>query len=356
MKARKIHILCLVAAAICQMTALSGCGDEDVAGKQVELKNLFSITDDPSDPIRHRQYEIYEKYNVPVFFNDTLDSKQIGVDIYGEPLMVHETIDLNWRFDSYNTKVKYSYKYIDKAEERLAALEVAEGYLSKCPLPMRPFSILAVKKLDIDPEPNGGVTEFFYLGYRTLVFHGIENVSDAEGISALSTTIINSMIYDKVKNDTRLFAKFAAVSEVPGYYYQYKNDVEMPVWDKWKLAADDSWYVNFNCIMHGDPYVEYEGYKYLVEILLDKGFSEEEADAALHEVLNDLGRFGFIRGWKQSGYFFPANAEEDLEYFILAILRFGEEEINHLWGGSPLVMEKFNMLIDYMRDVLKLDI
>ena len=58
-----------------------GCEKENGLTSQIELENLYEIKDDPSDPIKHRVYEIYDRYGVPVYFNDTIGKIFVKRDV-----------------------------------------------------------------------------------------------------------------------------------------------------------------------------------------------------------------------------------------------------------------------------------
>lgn len=45
-----------------------GCGNEDELTSKIEIENLYGIQDDPSDPVKHRVFEMYSEYGIPVYF------------------------------------------------------------------------------------------------------------------------------------------------------------------------------------------------------------------------------------------------------------------------------------------------
>lgn len=47
-----------------------GCGNEDELTSKIEIENLYGIQDDPSDPVKHRVFEMYSEYGIPVYFNE----------------------------------------------------------------------------------------------------------------------------------------------------------------------------------------------------------------------------------------------------------------------------------------------
>ena len=44
------------------------CSKEITLESRINLDELYVIQDDPDDPVKHRIYEIYETYGIPVYF------------------------------------------------------------------------------------------------------------------------------------------------------------------------------------------------------------------------------------------------------------------------------------------------
>ena len=89
-------ILCLCALCV------SSCGKEDVLENKIDFSSDYEIKDDPNNPIQHHKYLIYQKYGIPVFFNDTVSATVTGTNYDGKPIYRYETLDLNWSFSSHN--------------------------------------------------------------------------------------------------------------------------------------------------------------------------------------------------------------------------------------------------------------
>lgn len=58
--------------------------------------NCMLLQDDPDDPVKHRIYEIYETYGIPVYFNDTIGRIFLKTDVHGQPVYQYEKLDLAW--------------------------------------------------------------------------------------------------------------------------------------------------------------------------------------------------------------------------------------------------------------------
>lgn len=359
----KIAMLTCMAAAVA--TAAS-CSSEEKLDSPVDLVDYYSVTDDPNDPVQHRRYEIYKEFNVPVFFNDTIAGRQVGTDIYGRPINRYETVDLNWSFDNYNSGIKYGYEYIESDDDKLGMLDVVEKYLQNCSRSMRPYSILAVKKFHMDPEPEGGVPDYYFVGFRTLVLHGSDRLLAATDVNSISKTIINNMVLDKVKANKTVVARFASVSDPSWYYQQWRNEngpCYCPTYTMWNNNGYLGYGATTNHLFYGEPYVKIANVnmdwldymEYLIGGFNDD-FTREDGEQVIHEVVGEIGRFGFIRGWVYSGQYSPDNADEDLEYFVSAILGQGKELFTSRYGHCPLVMQKFQILYDFMIEELELEL
>lgn len=79
------------------LLAVSCDNTEDVLENKIDFSSPYVINDDADDPIQHHRYLIYEKYGVPVFFNDTVSETFIGMGYDGKPIYRYETLDFNWR-------------------------------------------------------------------------------------------------------------------------------------------------------------------------------------------------------------------------------------------------------------------
>ena len=57
---------------MCFCLLMIACSKESTLESRINLDELYVIQDDPDDPVKHRIYEIYETYGIPVYFNDTI--------------------------------------------------------------------------------------------------------------------------------------------------------------------------------------------------------------------------------------------------------------------------------------------
>lgn len=216
---------------------------------------------------------------------------------------------------------------------------------------MRPFSIMLANNLT-STSTSLNIPDNYYVGLRTLVLFDIANITAPDEIQSTSQTIIGDMLIQKISRNKTIVDQFGAVSqELQAYYKIWTIDLECT-----NVADCDKKYQNItvNNLYEEAPYVliynkwdkkEYTFMEYVEKYNLA---TKEEADADRKLYLQDIGRYGFIRGWSNGGVLSPMNINEDLQYFVLAIVALGKEGFTERYGVSPLVMTKFNILYDYI--------
>lgn len=346
--------------AIIAMTMLlaASCGEDKLSGESVDLTNVFEITDDANDEVQHERYLIYKEYGVPVLFNDTISSRQTGTDLYGNPIIQYETVDLNWDFDSYSTSVEYVYDYIRTDAEKLEALNFVRSFLEECSQRMRPFSIMVARNLTTVPESSSLAKQKYVSGFRTLVFYNVSGLSEEEA-KATATEVINDMVAQKVKADKDLCSQFEDISSK--YYYREWED--MGGCDTYLAYKELNSNVSPNTLYYGAPYNAIEGSTAvhridLVDLLLSRNLvdSEEEAEEVRSTIVQEIGNYGFIRGNKNTGSYAPTDAEEDRGYFVEAILSLGADEFTNRYGRCSLVMEKYRLLYNFITNELGIEL
>ena len=331
------------------------CGNEDdlVPGR-VDFSDPYVITDDPNDPIQHRRYEIFQEYGVPVFFNDTIKSVFLRNDYYGTPIYQYETLDMNWNFTSHTGgQITYRYTYITDPAEQEEALDFAETYLSVASERMYPFALFLTAAVETDTD--GQIESHEYLqSFRVLLISDVLGLTEEDMVSR-SREMVNSMVLSRVQNNADVVARFGSVSSTDNYYerpWVNENgngglgcDVSSPQdWNwyginggLWNLFEDD--WINMNY----DPYGYY-------------GLTMEQLIAYRTGVLEQIGQFGFICGDKNISAQSSPTVEYDLEFYVNEIMACGQEEFLNRYGMSPLVVEKFEILADFIVNELGVEL
>ncbi len=350
----KIKYICSLLLALTLIAMTSSCGNEHLSGDGVDLTNEFAIEDDATDEVQHERYLIYQEYGVPVLFNDTITVREIGTDLYGNPIKQYETVDLNWDFDSYSNSVTYKYDYLTSAEDRMKALHFVRQFLEQCSKRMRPFSIMVADSVSTEPESKSLAEKKYISGFRTLVFYNVTSLDDSE-ITATATEVINDMVIQKVKADRDLCSQFEEVSSK--YYYRAWED--MGGCSTLLAYKELNSNVSPNTLFYGDPYNAVEGSTAvhridLCDLLMSRNLvaNREEAEKVRSAIVTEIGNYGFIRGNKNTGALSPTDAEEDRNYFIQAILTLGAEGFQNRYGRCLPVMTKYKLLYNFITNEL----
>ena len=299
-----------------------GCEDENIVSEPSYYENFWEIKDNPNDPVQHRAFEIYQKYGVPVFLNDTIGKIFVKVDIHGDSVFRYETIDLNWNFSSESYNSPYTHTYIKETDKCLVALELAAKYLETIPAGIYPFSMLLTEKT-VRPSISGDVTSISSgIFFRTLLLSDILK----QNTDAKVKKYINKIMIDVILNkmDDNAVNNFSKVSASKHY------DVK---WEKLEPNLPD----NF------DP-----------DILTDPNALEEDKKA----VRDVLGKYGFVSNYEQLDFdddgelvYFdctPPYPDIDLQGYINEIVSVTPEEFERRWGNYPLVMQKYEFIRDYV--------
>ncbi len=339
---------------ICVLAALFvACDDSEKLSNQIDFSSPYVI-EDGADPIQHRRYELYRDYGVSVFFNDTISRTYVGDDFAGNPIYRYETIDLNWEFTSHsNGSIQYSFEYLNSPEQQNTALDFAEHFLQKATGAMRPFCMFLTDTVRVAELSTGTIEKPNYLNnFRTLVIAQIAGYASEE-MEELSTIILRSMVKSRVLSDANLIARFGAVSSTDNYYNRHwvndgSND-GLGVTCRWMTETDGYTAFSVNTCFE----------ERTVNNCMASGLfaSIEEFEDMRAEMLADIGRFGFISGWTNSTKVYsPKTVDEDLSFFVDTMLEIGKEEFVNRYGGAELVMEKYEILVDYIEGELGVEI
>lgn len=346
------YILCSIGLAI----LATACNKEDDLSSVVDFKTPYVLDNNSNDPIDQERYRLFTEYGVPVFFKDTLTVTEIGKDYAGEPIYRYETLDISWEFTQRNAS-NYKFTYLETQEEKEAALKYVETYLKQASKKMRPFSIMLLKDLKVDGE-----NKEFVDGMRTLFIGQADIYSDEEEMITSSKNMISSMVLEKVKLEDDLKTRFEYVSDADHYYdtfwsnlgVTFSVNVQCLTSSMWRLRLEnafdqellESWVYDY--MLSYAPYMGYPGvnlYGNLPGIL-----------AARDELVAAAAQFGFICGDPAYSHMRGPKKDLDLKTFVSTMLELGTEKFTERYGNFPLVMQKFNMLKEFISEELGVDL
>ena len=306
------------------------CGKEKEIVPSLNLENIYEIKNNASDTIQQRVFNIYQKYKVPVFFNDTVGQVYITKDANGLPVYQPEKIDLSWSFNSYS-KQNYQFEYMTTDAEKSQALNIVEGYLQIASPSLRPFSFFITrsgKKLDkgalVQEYKNGA----YLLGFRTIYMTG--NWTPTQ-IPLQPESMRRDIIKDKIMNYADAVADFSVISKSTWYGGLNWNVIEPTVAYGWKSAEA--------------LYDDWGGARW---------YTAAQLDSMRLEARSIIGKYGFIKGNKlTTGLQTPQNATDDLKDFVVEALKYPPATFKMLWGAHPLVMKKYAILFDVIENKMQ---
>ncbi|TXH54486.1 MAG: hypothetical protein E6Q89_07965 [Bacteroidia bacterium] len=309
---------------------LIGCSKEKSIIPSIKLENVYEIKDSETDTIQQRVFKIYQKYKVPVYFNDTVGKVYVMDDAKGNPIYQYEKIDLSWTFSSYSKDV-YQFEFMSNDQDKTKALNIIEAYLEDVSPSLRPFSFFVT--LSAQRLSQGKVVEVikngqYKLGFRTVFLTGNWT---ALQMSQQPDLMKRQIVSTKILNYTNDVLDFSNISKSIWYGGLYWNAIEPSVVYGWKSAEA--------------LYDDWTGAKW---------YTATQLDSMRVEARTIIGKFGFIKGNKSTkGLQTPKNATEELEDYVQEILKYSASDFKKLWGNHPLVMKKYAILTNVIENKMQ---
>lgn len=308
---------------------LAACDKEEL-DQAVVYENLYTIQDDPSDPVKHRIYEIYEKYGLPVYFNDTIGKYYVKDDAGGNPYYRYELVDLNWNFYSDNSQgVKYKYFYQTDPARQMISLDFVEDLLENISKPLQPYVLFVADSITFKEKTKIGYLNYA-IRFRSVSLTSLHTKSEIQKDSLIHT-LKKGLIQAKVSKYKSVINEFGSVSKTAWYGCKWKDDLGVVAqWWWWSLLPEGG----------------------VEAAMRDFGISRAEAEAARVQIRQLIGPYGFVRGGKTASITSPENVSWDLDCYMSEMLSCDREEFIRRWGEFPLVMKKYEILYNLLKDEL----
>ena len=385
-----IYSICLAG------VSLTACQKEDALENTLDVTSPYALDylANSEDEIDQRRYEIYRDYGVAVFLNDVIKEEVVGTDYKGDPIYKRETLDISWEFYS-DANTPYSFTYLiseeteeeenpdlteeDKAaleaekeakrqqerEDALLALDYAETYLSMAGQ-TKPFSIMLLKGLMY----NGKVLEF-HQGFRTLYLSNANKYSTIEQMRAKSSEIIKTTFINAIQLDEAFMAEFEAISN-ENHYYGKKWQADFGETFSEELTALTSATLGFRLSKAFDDsalnqmvnhyMLLYVGwYNYPAAGVTTKAAQNlyqnmDNARKAAMELVAIAAKYGFIGGGWSNDHIYAPDLTKDMEVYVGEVMKLGALGFEQRYGAYPVVMQKFNLVKDYIENELNFDL
>lgn len=291
---------------------LLGCQEEELA-PSVHFENLYEIKDNPNDSIQHKIYQFYTNYGVSVYFTDTVGRTFMKTDNRGDSIFTYELLDMNYSFSSNSIKTKkYKHTFIKDSLDKIHALNVTELFLKKTGRGLIPYAMLITEETTLAEGTKPPVFLPYSINYRMGMLCNLGTYDTPAKQEKFVTDIIKFTVNEKIKNFETELAMFHEISK--------------------------KWYNQKWSVLYGDP-ATVDDY-FSVAILTNPKKTEEEKAFAR----SVFGKFGFISGYKYSKTMSPEDDDDDLSSFLTVVLATPREEFIRLWGASPFVMRKYEIL------------
>ena len=350
--------------------AFCSCQKEDALENEIDFSNPYAI-EDSDDPIQKRRFEIFNKYGVPVYFNDTIGRQFVRNDINGNPYYRYETIDLNWIFYTPNQQNQeqvsgtFKYFYVEDQERQKEYLNAVEDFLESLVPDMYPTMILLVDSAIVFNDSgkqlraygttiDGGIYNPHYINFRCVL---ITRLADW-GPAALPEEFIDitkDLALSKVYNYTEKLNEFNSISDPTSYGTSLTFPNEEPYWGG---DAYRYYYARPECFF----YSNYE------ELARSRGqadgytFDEAWMESSRTTYASIVGPYGFVSPNILSSAvgaqmrITPSSTTIDVEAFTQLALQYSRAEFERYWRGYPLVMKKYNIIRDILENDMKIEL
>ncbi|WP_099294019.1 hypothetical protein [Butyricimonas sp. Marseille-P3923] len=161
--------------------SLVACSDDDTLSPS-DLDGDWYVLTDSDDALDHLRYTIYETYNVPIFYNDTIGHQIRGTDNAGEAIIYYEVLNPNYSILSSDEYAKYELSY------NRDAITVGVEFIRDKVFPklisdkLYPRSFLLVKSLTLNAMKTSSYP-YAANSYRGMMTSCVGSIEEMEGMT-----------------------------------------------------------------------------------------------------------------------------------------------------------------------------
>lgn len=251
---KKIRNIIFPSFLIAMTLGFTSCSKEDALVVDVnDPTDNFIPGDDETDATAEMRRKFKEEEGSYLLFNDTIQKKELGLDITGQTRYFVEVVDVNYTVGatSLNTH-PYKYTYLKTDEKRQAAIDYLKGYvLNHIAKNIRPFSIFLASTISGTDVYNNVTKPYAVSGERCVAMAcgQLNRLLTEESKKKYARKILLVMVSNIATNNESAFTEFKAVSEK---YYR-KNIVVSEGTDKNDYVRQ----YGFTSDIHGSYFMEY---------------------------------------------------------------------------------------------------
>ncbi len=144
----------LIGILLLSLFALASCHDDEnstLSPSNVDV-DWYVIKDNPNDELDHLIYEIYSKYQMPVYYNDTIGKEYRGLDANGDSIIYYKTMMLGYSIEEDVISLKYTLS--KQRQDILEGVKFLEEYVIPFQQAgMKPKCFLLVEDMILSDEP-----------------------------------------------------------------------------------------------------------------------------------------------------------------------------------------------------------
>ena len=290
------------------------CSKEDELIPSGKDKDWFVIEDDSDQPIDKAIYAFYQKWSVPVFYNDTIGFET--EEAYGGEIdTLYRVLNINYTINSqgYGVANKH-YSFVRDEEDLLAGVDFLDKYLfPNMPEVFHQTSVFLVDSL----------YEERYAGYPNLIFpsvyQGMETlvIGNIPGLRGLGEA--------ELRDSANQILQYLTVSYL---HSQNPDGIE----DFYQVSSDLQTQRTYYEVDVRQPY--YPG-----EYVLEPARWEE------YGFLNyDQNSYAYVEGEMEYWSYTLPSQDADLNDYVMAVLNRTPKEFEREYASYAKVIEKFTLL------------
>ena len=304
---------------VCFLTIKCGSDENELTPSHGD-RDWFVI-EDSDDPVGHELYLLYEKYNLPVFVNDTIGQEDRGVDYYGNPIVYYYVLDMNYTVGApvtdYNLQSR-KYSLLQDTEDQLAGIDFLDNYL----IPALPEGMYFNSILLLDSLYEMRISSYGGIERKDLnVFQGVMTLAIGQGKAIAKMTpeeqnkhkglILATLALDQMEEDQ--LTEFYMVS--------YDSEKKFSYYEHVVNYAPNAAMPSARCEVYG--FLDYDSRFYA----MNEGKDPSQ--------------------W----IYYTLKKAEDLEDFVTAFFQYDEQEFKDKYVDYPLVLEKYEIIKELMKEL-----
>ena len=150
------------------------CTDDSEDVNSTDLDIDWFVVEDSENPIDHLIYTVYEKYGVPIYYDDTIGKRDRGeYNMSGEKIIFYKVLQPEYTISSHTSTL--TIKKVDKANKE-ALKEIVEILRDEVLL-LLPEKFFPLSFYVVDELKESGTESSFYKGLETTILGNVVSLA-----------------------------------------------------------------------------------------------------------------------------------------------------------------------------------